>query len=83
LGNDPERADGQRRRGQRAFCSNRGRRGGCGRTVAICFAGVLPRHSVTTGLLTRLCAGLLTGSSLKAAAEALDAPFALETILFT
>jgi hypothetical protein len=79
LGNDPGRADAQRLRGQRAFCSNRGRRGGCGRTVAIFFAEVLPRHSVTTGLLTRLLSGLQQGGSLKAVAEALGAPFALET----
>lgn len=43
------------------------------------FAGVLPRHSVTAALLARLLAGLATGVALKAAAEALHTPFALET----
>ena len=54
-------------------------RGGCGRTFSIFFSDVLPRHSVTTALLTRLLIGLLAGASLKAAAEALRAPFAVET----
>jgi len=40
---------------------------------------VLPRHSVTSSLLARLLASLLTGAALKSAAEALRAPFALET----
>lgn len=79
MGNDPAAASAQRRRGQRAFCSNRGRRGGCGRTFAIFFADVLPRHSVPAGLLARLCVALLTGPALKSAAEALRTPFALET----
>lgn len=61
------------------FCSDRGRRGGCGRTFALFFASVLPRHSVTAALLARLLVGLLQGAALKSAAEALRAPFALET----
>lgn len=40
---------------------------------------MLPRHSVTSSLLARLLVSLLTGSALKSAAEALRAPFALET----
>lgn len=79
MGNDPEHADRQRSRGQRAFCSNRGQRGGCGHTVAIFLAEVLPRHSVTAAILARLLAGLLSGIALKAAAETLHTPFALET----
>jgi hypothetical protein len=66
-------------RGQRVYCSARGRRGGCGRTFAIYLSGVVPRHSVDAPALSRLFAGLLAGLSLKAAAEALRAPFALET----
>jgi len=79
LGNDPDHVDAQRRHGQRAFCSDRGRRGGCGRTFAIFFADVLPRHSVTATLLARLLAGLLTGAALRSVAEVLRTPFALET----
>jgi hypothetical protein len=78
-GNDPDQVDRQRCRGQRVFCSHRGRRGGCGRTFAIFFAEVLPRHSVPAALLARLLANLLGGATLKAAAEALQAPWALET----
>lgn len=61
------------------FCSNRSRRGGCGRTFALFFAVVLPRHSVTAALLARLLVGLLGGLAVKPAAEALRTPFALET----
>lgn len=43
------------------------------------FADVLPRHSVTASLLARLLAARLSGAALKSAAEALRAPFALET----
>lgn len=39
----------------------------------------MPRHSVPAPLLARLLAGLLTGGALKSAAEALRAPFVLET----
>lgn len=79
LGNDPDTTNTQRHRGQRAFCSDRGQRGGCGRTFAIFFADVQPRHSVPASLLAQLLAGLLTGAALKSAAEALHAPFVLET----
>lgn len=66
-------------RGQRVFCSNRGRRGGCGRTFSFYLSEVLPRHTVTAPLLWQLLVGLLAGGSLKAAAEKLRLPFALET----
>ncbi len=43
-GNDPDGSeDGRMERGQRVWCSNRGRRGGCGRSFPIFLAGVLPR----------------------------------------
>jgi predicted trehalose synthase len=61
------------------FCSDRGRRGGCGRTFAVFFGDVLPRHSVTAALLGHLLAGLLTGLALKSAVEALHTAFAVET----
>lgn len=79
LGNDPDHADRQRPRGQRAFCSDRGQRGGCGRTVAVCLAEVLPRHSVPAPLLAQLLAALLAGAALKAAAETLRTFFSVET----
>lgn len=67
-------------RGQRVFCSNRGQRGGCGRTFALFLADILPRHTVRASLLWQLLCRLLTGASLKAAAQSLRLPFALETL---
>lgn len=80
LGNDPLRASGQSFRGQRVFCSNRGRRGGCGRTFSLVLADVLPRHTMRASLLWRWLVEVLAGLSLKAAAEKLRLPFALETV---
>jgi len=79
LGNDPNTPDGQACRGQRVFCSNRGQRGGCGRTFAFFLADVLPRHTLRASLVWRWLVKLLAGLSLKAAVEQLRLPFALET----
>ena len=79
LGNDPAVADGQIIRGQRVFCSNRGQRGGCGRTFLLCLAEVLPRHTLTASLVWQWLLKLLSGLSIKAAVEKLRLPFALET----
>jgi hypothetical protein len=81
-GNDPSSTDGQGRvqRGQRVWCCNRGRRGGCGRSFSIFLAEVLPRHTVTGPGLWRLLDRWRAGGSIKAAAEALALPFALETL---
>lgn len=67
-------------RGQRVFCSNRGRRDGCGQSFSILLAGVLPRHTVTAPWLWQWLVEVLSGLSLKAAAERLRLPFALETL---
>jgi hypothetical protein len=80
LGNDPTRPAGQRLRGQRVFCSNRGQRGGCGRTFSLCLADILPRHTFTAPLLWQLLVRLLADASLKAAVEQLNLSFALETV---
>jgi hypothetical protein len=71
---------GQALRGQRVFCSNRGQRGGCGRTFCLFVAEVLPRHTVTASWLWQLLCRLLKGNSIKAAVEALAMPFGLETL---
>lgn len=78
-GNDPQAVQGSVMRGQRVFCSNRGRRGGCGRTFPILFAQVLPRHTFTARLLWKALAGWLRGSSLKASWEAALSLLALDT----
>jgi hypothetical protein len=78
LGNDPQEADGQVERGQRVFCSNRGQRGGCGRTSSIFLADVLPRHTMSAPWLWKFLLALLAGDSVKRAAQ--NIPFALETL---
>jgi len=67
-------------RGQRVFCSNRGQRGGCGRTFSLFLAEVLPRHTFTALQVWPWLVELLAGLSLKAAAEQLRLPFALESV---
>ncbi len=62
------------------FCSNRGQRGGCGRTFSIFLAEVLPRHTVRAALLWKLLSQLLAETGIKAAVESLRLPFALETL---
>jgi hypothetical protein len=79
-GNDPEDYSKEAVRGQRVFCSNRGQRGGCGRTFSIFLADSLPRHSVRATLLWKLLCALLAGASIRASAKSLRLPFALETL---
>jgi hypothetical protein len=82
FGNDPNSPNRQGRvqRGQRVWCSDRGQRGGCGRSFCIFLAEVLPRHTLTAPQVWRLLERLLAGGSIKAAVEALRLPFALETL---
>jgi hypothetical protein len=79
-GNDPAQASGQCVRGRRVFCSNRGQRGGCGKTFSIVLSDILPRHTLTASLVWQWLLKLLEGFSLKAAAEKMKLPFALETV---
>ena len=62
------------------FCSNRGKRGGGGKTFSLVLADILPRHTLTASLVWRWLVEVLAGLSLKAAAEKLRLPFALETV---
>lgn len=80
LGNEPLAVKGQWLRGQRVYCSNRGRRGGCGRTFALMLGEVLPRHTLTASVVWRWLLEVLAGLSRKASAEKLRLPFALETV---
>jgi len=73
-GNDPAATDGRLRRGQRVFCSNRGQRGGFGRTFSIYFAAILPRHTVSATMLWKLLGRLLAGVSTKSAAQSYACP---------
>lgn len=80
LGNDLHSPNDRCFRGQRVFCSNRGNRGGCGGTFAFFLAEVLPRHTFTASLLWQWLVKLLAALSLKAAADKMRLPFALETL---
>lgn len=80
MGNDPDGgSDARVQRGQRVWCSNRGRRGGCGRSFPVFLAEVLPRHTVRAPALWALLERLVQGGSIKAAVEALGPHFALES----
>jgi hypothetical protein len=79
-GNDPQAAVGCSERGQRVWCSDRGERGGCGRSFCIFIADVLPRHTLRASLLWPWLSQWLAGLSLRAAAQKLAVPFALETL---
>jgi hypothetical protein len=79
-GNDPAVANGQIVRGQRAFCSDRGQRGGCGKTFPLFLAAILPRHTFNAPLLWALLRKSLGGATIKAAAEILTLPFSLEAV---
>lgn len=81
-GNDPAAKDAreQSQRGQRVWCSDRGQRGGCGRSFSIFLAEVLPRHTIQSPMLWSLLDRLHKGGSVKAAVAALRLPFALESI---
>lgn len=60
---------GRRLRGHRLFCSDRGRRPGCGRTFAVRLADVLRARNVGSGTLWRFVLALATGLTRKAAWE--------------
>lgn len=79
-GNDPDDPAGRLQRGQRVWCCPRGRRGGCGRAFSVFIADMLPRHTFTATWLWQWLVELLAGLSLKAAAQTLRPPFALETV---
>lgn len=79
-GNDLDESGQQKKRGQRVFCSDRGQRGGCGKTFSIFLAEVLPRHSCTAAGLGQLLVRLLAAGSVQAAVQSLRLPLALESI---
>ncbi len=66
-------------RGRRFFCSNRGRRAGCGRTFSVLFSGFLRRHTVPAATLWKFFRGVRRGLSRKASWERLGSPFTVET----
>jgi hypothetical protein len=81
-GKHPDRncADKRCVRGQRIYCSNRGQRGGCGRTFPAFLADVFPRFSVTALLLWKLLSAMTTSGSILAAIHSVRLPFGTETL---
>lgn len=79
-GNDPAAVNKQMLRGRRAWCSNRGRRGGCGRTMRIMFACLLPRHTIKAKMLSGLLEYLCAGASIKSAWERCGMPVQLQSV---
>ncbi len=79
-GNDLRAADKQTMRGRRLWCSNRGKRGGCGRTMSIVYAHILPRCSFTSPILSKLLSALCKGSSVQAAWENENIPLHLQSL---
>ena len=57
-------------RGRRLFCSNRGRKRGCGRTTSVLLAAFIERFSVTVAAIFRLFLGRCRGDSVAGAAGA-------------
>lgn len=78
-GNNPDANTGFVVRGQRVFCSNRGRRGGCGRTFPVMFDWALPGHTFTAVLLWQAVLRRLDGLSLRAAWHSVKSPLALDS----
>ena len=79
-GNNPNcNNDNKHVRGQRVFCSNRGQRGGCGRTFSVFLADVFPRFCVRASLLWRLLGLLLAGQTVFGATPMLRPSFSQST----
>ena len=74
-GNDPACHQGQHIKGQRVFCSDRGQRGGCGRTFPVFLADILPRFTVSASLLWQLLGLLLEGQTIYSAVPKLRQAF--------
>lgn len=68
----------QARRGQRFYCSKKGRRPGCGRTFSLKLCTVLPQASVRSAQLWRFYRARLGGQSVLSAWASLCSYFSLE-----
>lgn len=67
-------------RGRRFFCTNRTRRAGCGRTVAVYLARVIPRFIATPGQLLELMARVANdGLGIRAAWTSVRGQLAVST----
>ncbi len=69
-----ERSNIRLLRGRRIFCSNRGRRRGCGRTVSTLLSRFIERYVVTAATLWALFCRLADGLPVERAARETDFP---------
>lgn len=67
------------RRGWRVFCSNRGKRDGCGKTYAVLLSTCLYQRRVDAGRLWNFLRAILEGASRQHAWETVAASFCMET----
>jgi hypothetical protein len=74
-----ERGSAQVTRGRRFFCSNRGNRGGCGRTVSVLLAEFLVGCMVTVATLWALLCNLAGGRSVERAARRSGWPLSIRS----
>jgi hypothetical protein len=68
------------RKGQRAFCSNRGNRDGCGKTIALLLSSYIKHHSIPSGALFRLLSLFLSLGSVRKVFNSLALLFSLTTL---
>lgn len=79
FGCEPSGNGKRARRGQRLYCSNRGRKKGCGRTISLRLAQVLPRMRTHSGPLWQFLRSVMSGMSVPCAWKGLERIFSLET----
>lgn len=66
-------------RGRRIFCSNRGRRKGCGRTFSVLVCGVLKRFTIGANTLWRFLKNIAAGLNKQAAFKKASSQFSSTT----
>jgi hypothetical protein len=79
LGSEETGSGKQARRGRRLYCSNRGRREGCGRTVSVRPGDLLKGLRTRSGPLWRYLRRLMEGRTPARAWEGLGKSFSLES----
>lgn len=79
LGSEPSGSGKQARRGRRIYCSDRGQRQGCGRTVSLMPAQVIRGMRTRSGPLWLFLHRVLSGQSVAMAWAGLERLFSLES----
>lgn len=79
LGSEESGQGKEARRGRRLYCSNRGKRRGCGRTVSVRPANLLRGMRTRSGPLWQYLRRVMSGESVCRAWEGLERVFSLES----